>query len=48
MVLAIALPVLASLLASLSSVDLAYHLRAGDEILASGVDPARRHLDVHG
>ena len=40
--LAVALPVLAALLASLSSVDLAYHLRAGDEILASrsipGVD----------
>ena len=33
--LAVALPVLAALLASLSSVDLAYHLRAGDEILAS-------------
>ena len=39
MVLAIALPVLASLLASLSSVDLAYHLRAGDEILATGSIP---------
>ena len=39
MFLAIALPVLASLLASLSSIDLAYHLRAGDEILASGSIP---------
>jgi hypothetical protein len=39
MVLAIALPVLASLLASLSSIDLAYHLRAGDEILATGSIP---------
>lgn len=39
MILAIALPVLASLLASLSSIDLAYHLRAGDEILATGSIP---------
>lgn len=38
-VLAIALPVLAALLASLSSVDLAYHLRAGDEILRAGAIP---------
>ena len=37
--LAIALPVLAALLASLSSVDLAYHLRAGDEILSTGAIP---------
>jgi hypothetical protein len=34
--LAIALPILASLLAPLSSVDLAYHLRAGAEFLDSG------------
>ena len=33
MFLAVALPVLAALLASLSSVDLAYHLRAGEEIV---------------
>ena len=38
--LAIGLPVLASLLASLPSVDLAYHLRAGDEILRTGALPA--------
>jgi hypothetical protein len=37
--LAIALPVLAALLASLSSVDLAYQLRAGDEILSTGAIP---------
>lgn len=37
--LAIALPVLASLLASLSAVDLAYHLRAGDEIMRTGAIP---------
>jgi hypothetical protein len=37
--LAVALPVLAALLASLSSVDLAYHLRAGDEILSRGSIP---------
>ena len=40
MFLAISLPVLASLLASLSSVDLAYHLRAGDEILRTGSIPS--------
>ncbi len=34
--LAIALPVLASLLGPLSSVDLAYHLRAGGELLDTG------------
>jgi hypothetical protein len=34
--LAIALPILASLLASLSAVDLAYHLRAGGELLDTG------------
>ena len=33
--LALALPVLAALIANLSSVDLTYHLRAGDEILAN-------------
>jgi hypothetical protein len=37
--LAIALPVLASLIAKLSTVDLAYQLRAGGEILASGRIP---------
>ena len=35
--LAIALPVLASLLASLPSVDLAYHLRAGGLTLDTGL-----------
>ena len=39
MFLAVALPVLAALLASLSSVDLAYHLRAGDEIVRTGAIP---------
>jgi hypothetical protein len=38
--LALALPVLAALIANLSSVDLAYHLRAGDEILARGALPS--------
>ena len=37
--LAVALPVLAALIANLSSVDLTYHLRAGDEILANGALP---------
>ena len=37
--LAVALPVLAALLASLSSVDLAYHLRAGEEIVRTGAIP---------
>jgi hypothetical protein len=37
--LAVALPVLASLIAGLSSVDLTYHLRAGSEMLASGALP---------
>jgi hypothetical protein len=37
--LAVALPVLASLLASLSTVDLAYQLRAGADILATGRIP---------
>ncbi len=37
--LAVALPVLASVIANLSSVDLTYHLRAGDEILSSGAIP---------
>ena len=37
--LAIALPVLASLIAKISTVDLAYQLRAGAEILASGRVP---------
>ncbi len=39
--LAIALPVLAAMLASLSSVDLTYHLRAGGEILAGRVIPTQ-------
>lgn len=38
--LAIALPVLASLLAPMSTVDLTYQLRAGAEILSSGMIPA--------
>lgn len=38
--LAVALPVLASLLASLPSVDLAYHLRAGAMTLDTGLIPA--------
>jgi hypothetical protein len=38
--LAVALPVLASLLAPMSTVDLTYHLRAGSEILSSGAIPA--------
>ena len=37
--LAVGLPALASLLASMSTVDLAYHLRAGNEILATGAIP---------
>lgn len=37
--LAIALPVLASLIAPMSTVDLAYQLRAGSEILATGAMP---------
>ena len=37
--LAVALPVLAALIANLSSVDLTYHLRAGDEMLRSGSLP---------
>ena len=45
--LAVALPVLAALIANLSTVDLTYHLRAGAEILAARAIPARRHLDVH-
>jgi hypothetical protein len=39
--LAIALPVLASLIAKISTVDLAYQLRAGAEILATGSIPTR-------
>lgn len=38
--LAIALPTLASLLGAMSTVDLAYHLRAGAEILATGSLPS--------
>ena len=37
--LAVGLPVLASLIANLSSVDLTYHLRAGHEILDTGTIP---------
>jgi hypothetical protein len=37
--LAVGLPALASLLASTSTVDLSYHLRAGNEILATGAVP---------
>lgn len=37
--LAIALPIVASLLASMSTVDLAYHLRAGGETLSAGAIP---------
>jgi len=39
LVLAVALPVLGALLASLPAVDLAYHLRAGSELLDSGRIP---------
>ena len=46
-VLAILLPVLAALIANLSSVDLAYHLRAGGEILDGAGIPRDRHVDVH-
>jgi hypothetical protein len=38
--LAVALPTLAALIASLQSVDLAYHLRAGAQILDTGAIPA--------
>ncbi len=38
-VLAVALPVLAALIANLSAVDLAYQLRAGDQILSGGGIP---------
>ncbi|MDQ3126859.1 MAG: hypothetical protein M3Q66_00155, partial [Chloroflexota bacterium] len=38
--LAVALPVLGSLIASLSTVDLAYHVRAGAEILDLGAIPS--------
>ena len=38
--LAVALPALGALIASLPSVDLAYHLRAGGEILATGTIPS--------
>jgi hypothetical protein len=37
--IAVGLPTLAALIASLQSVDLAYHLRAGGEILATGAVP---------
>jgi hypothetical protein len=37
--LAVALPILAALIAPLPSVDLAYHLRAGEGILATGAIP---------
>ena len=38
--LAVALPVLASLVASLPATDLAYHLRAGSEIVSTGAIPS--------
>jgi len=38
--IAVALPVLATMLAPMSTVDLAYQLRAGDEILRSGAIPS--------
>ncbi len=38
--LAVLLPALAAILAPMSTVDLAYHLRAGAEILATGAIPA--------
>ena len=38
--LAVALPVVASLLASMSTVDLTYHLRAGAEILSTRAVPS--------
>lgn len=40
MYLAVALPILAAVLANLSSVDLTYHLRAGNEILQTGAIPS--------
>ena len=46
-VLAVLLPIVGTLIANMSSVDLAYHLRAGDEILG-GAHPADRHVDLHG
>ena len=39
-VLAVLLPVLGSLLASLSTIDLAYHVRAGESILDTRVLPS--------
>ena len=45
--LAVALPMLGALIANLSSVDLAYQLRAGDEDPRERGDPGRRRLDVH-
>ena len=39
MFLAVALPVLASVIAPMSTVDLTYHLRAGDQILTTGAIP---------
>ena len=38
-VLAVALPALGALIANLPSVDLTYHLRAGEEILTTGSIP---------
>ncbi|MGP1675140.1 MAG: hypothetical protein ACTS8Z_08005, partial [Candidatus Limnocylindrales bacterium] len=38
--LTVALPVLAALIANLSSVDLTYHLRAGNEFLDTGRVPS--------
>ena len=45
--LAVALPSSGRLIANMSSVDLAYHLRAGAEILAPARS-RRRHVDLHG
>ena len=46
LVIAIALPVLVALLVPLPAVDLAYQVRAGDEILRRRA-ARRRHVDVH-
>ena len=48
LVIAIGLPVLVALLVPLPAVDLAYQVRAGDEILRTGGASGRRHLDLHG
>ena len=48
LVIAIGLPVLVALLVPMPAVDLAYQVRAGDEILRTATLPGVRHLDVHG